>query len=55
MDGTPPPEKNGIDAYIKAQDGVINRCDDIYLGYLSRIACYCHKQEHCLCWMDNGC
>ena len=24
-------EKNGIDAYIKAQDGLIKRCDDIYL------------------------
>ena len=24
-------EKNGIDAYIEAQDGLIKRCDDIYL------------------------
>ena len=27
----PTQEKNGIDAYIKAQDGLIKRCDDIYL------------------------
>ncbi|MBW3042401.1 DUF2358 domain-containing protein [Prochlorococcus marinus] len=27
----PTQEKNGIDAYIKAQDGLINRCDDVYL------------------------
>jgi len=27
----PTQEKNGIEAYIKAQDGLINRCDDIYL------------------------
>ena len=27
----PTQEKIGIDAYIKAQDGLINRCDDIYL------------------------
>ena len=27
----PAQEKNGIDAYIKAQDGLIKRCDDIYL------------------------
>ena len=26
-----PHEKIGIDAYIKAQDGGINRCDDVYL------------------------
>ena len=27
----PTQEKNGIDAYIKAQNGLIKRCDDIYL------------------------
>ena len=27
----PTQKKNGIDAYIKAQDRLINRCDDIYL------------------------
>ena len=27
----PTQEKNGIDEYIKAQDGLIKRCDDIYL------------------------
>ena len=27
----PTQEKNGIDAYIEAQDGLIKRCDDIYL------------------------
>ena len=27
----PTQEKNGIAAYIKAQDGLIKRCDDIYL------------------------
>tara|TARA_Y100001933_G_scaffold37236_1_gene32828 strand:- start:45 stop:470 length:426 start_codon:yes stop_codon:yes gene_type:complete len=27
----PTQEKNGIDAFIKAQDGLIKRCDDIYL------------------------
>ena len=27
----PTQEKNGIDAYIKAQYGLIKRCDDIYL------------------------
>ena len=27
----PTQEKNGIDSYIKAQDGLIKRCDDIYL------------------------
>ena len=27
----PTQETNGIDAYIKAQDGLIKRCDDIYL------------------------
>ncbi len=27
----PTQERNGIDAYIKAQDGLIKRCDDIYL------------------------
>ena len=27
----PTQEKSGIDAYIKAQDGLIKRCDDIYL------------------------
>tara|TARA_Y100001968_G_scaffold321640_1_gene356412 strand:+ start:369 stop:794 length:426 start_codon:yes stop_codon:yes gene_type:complete len=27
----PTQEKHGIDAYIKAQEGLINRCDDIYL------------------------
>ena len=27
----PTQEKHGIEAYIKAQDGLINRCDDIYL------------------------
>ena len=27
----PTQEKNGIDAYIKAQDGLIKRCDDISL------------------------
>ena len=27
----PTQERIGIDAYIKAQDGLINRCDDIYL------------------------
>ncbi len=27
----PTQEKIGIDAYIQAQDGLINRCDDIYL------------------------
>ncbi len=27
----PTQEKNGIDAYIKAQDGLIKRCDDVYL------------------------
>ena len=27
----PTQEKNGIDAYIKAQEGLIKRCDDIYL------------------------
>ena len=27
----PTQEKNGIDAYFKAQDGLIKRCDDIYL------------------------
>ena len=27
----PTQEKNGIDAYIKAQDGLIKRCDDIFL------------------------
>tara|TARA_B100000700_G_C15054584_1_gene862147 strand:+ start:1013 stop:1438 length:426 start_codon:yes stop_codon:yes gene_type:complete len=27
----PTQEKNGIDEYIKAQNGLINRCDDIYL------------------------
>ena len=26
-----PHEKIGIDAYIKAQDGGTNRCDDVYL------------------------
>ena len=27
----PTQEKNGIDAYIKAQEGLIKRCDDIYI------------------------
>ena len=27
----PTQEKSGIDAYIKAQEGLIKRCDDIYL------------------------
>ena len=27
----PTQEKNGIDAYIKAQDGLIKRCDDILI------------------------
>tara|TARA_Y100001968_G_scaffold260896_1_gene248614 strand:- start:133 stop:558 length:426 start_codon:yes stop_codon:yes gene_type:complete len=27
----PTQEKNGIDAFIKAQDGLIKRCDDVYL------------------------
>tara|TARA_Y100001968_G_scaffold313634_1_gene338027 strand:- start:215 stop:640 length:426 start_codon:yes stop_codon:yes gene_type:complete len=27
----PTQERNGIDAYIKAQDGLIKRCDDVYL------------------------
>ena len=27
----PTQERNGIDAYIKNQDGLIKRCDDIYL------------------------
>tara|TARA_Y100001968_G_C18820564_1_gene464432 strand:- start:69 stop:494 length:426 start_codon:yes stop_codon:yes gene_type:complete len=27
----PTQERNGIDAYIKAQDGLIKRCDDIFL------------------------
>ena len=27
----PTQEKSGIDAYIKAQNGLIKRCDDIYL------------------------
>ena len=27
----PTQRKNGIDAYINAQDGLIKRCDDIYL------------------------
>ena len=27
----PTQEKNGIDAYIKAQDGLIKRCDDVFL------------------------
>ena len=27
----PTQERNGIDAYIEAQDGLIKRCDDIYL------------------------
>ena len=27
----PTQERNGINAYIKAQDGLIKRCDDIYL------------------------
>ncbi len=27
----PTQERNGIEAYIKAQDGLIKRCDDIYL------------------------
>ena len=27
----PTQERNGIDAYIKAQDGLIKRCDDLYL------------------------
>ena len=27
----PTQEKNGIEAFIKAQDGLIKRCDDIYL------------------------
>ena len=27
----PTQEKNGIDAYIKAQDGLVKRCEDIYL------------------------
>tara|TARA_B100000579_G_C22305031_1_gene608917 strand:- start:34 stop:459 length:426 start_codon:yes stop_codon:yes gene_type:complete len=27
----PTQEKNGIDAYIKAQDGLMKRCDDIFL------------------------
>ena len=27
----PTQEKNGIEAYIKAQNGLIKRCDDIYL------------------------
>ena len=27
----PTQEQNGIDAYIKAQNGLIKRCDDIYL------------------------
>ena len=26
----PTQEKNGIGAYIKAQDGLIKRCDDIF-------------------------
>ena len=27
----PTQRRNGIDEYIKAQDGLINRCDDVYL------------------------
>ena len=27
----PTQEKHGIDAYIQAQDGLIKRCDDVYL------------------------
>ena len=27
----PTQKRNGIDEYIKAQDGLINRCDDIFL------------------------
>ena len=27
----PTQEKQGIEAYIKAQDGLVNRCDDVYL------------------------
>ena len=27
----PTQERNGIDAYIKAQEGLVKRCDDIYL------------------------
>ena len=27
----PTQERNGIDAYIKAQDGLIRRCDDIWI------------------------
>ena len=31
MKGKHSKEKNVIEAYIKAQDGLIKRCDDIYL------------------------
>ena len=31
MEKKPHLEKNGIDAYIKAQDELIKRCDDVYL------------------------
>ena len=27
----PTQEKKGVDAYIKAQDGLIRRCDDVFL------------------------